>query len=621
MATLSWKCFAFTGWLLLLIVQTPLMAVAILDTEPSLKSGPYVNRLVFEVIPDMDDQVLQLLNGEVDLIGDAISPEYISELGSAEAVDLAMTENSLFGCLSINCAKYPYNLTVFRRALAIAIDKQFICSEIWDGLATPQDSLLPSISVWSAEPYLDETFYASNMVLANQMLDEAGFADVDADGWRNAPDGSKFHVDISCPENREIPIQVAETIEAALHFLGVSAKAGPREYMEYITRIAHHCTYDMAYLEMVPEVYDVSWLAYNFVSKSADLPFFNYPNFKNETYDSWFDEMIHSTQYQQVWNAAIEMQKILVYECPIIVCYVSRQVSAYRNTDFQGFVNDFQSGIGSWWSYYKARLRNPTDVALGGVLRTTMSTDMPSFNFMINPDGFGWNVLGESYDSLIRIGPDGNDIKWLAKSYIIETHSDNPDVANGHTRLVFDLVENATWSDGYPLTALDVAFTLNYYPDCSNGNPYASGLQDLMAAYASGTYQVTVEFDTESYWYLHTVGLKPIIPYHVFSEMGLDGWELWTPTPPDDALVTSGPFMLHSYEEGSRVELERNPNYFYRFLQAMTLIPTTTTTTTSTATSTPDTSLLASLVFISGALSVPLVVGGFFWLRRGKESA
>lgn len=592
------------------------MPVVALSTMTPLKSGPYIDSLVFEYEPDMDSQVLRLLNGEVDVIGDAINPEYLTALELAEAIEVAMTENNLFGYLTINCAKYPYNISAFRRALAIAVDKEFICSDIWDGLATPQDSLLPSISFWSAEPYLEENYYGSDIVLANQLLDEAGFIDIDADGWREAPDGTDFHVTIECSVT-ELEEQVAETVEAALHFLDVDATALPQCYWDYLTRVATHGDFDMAYLEIVPEIYDVSWLAYNFVSKSADIPYFNYPNFRNETYDSWFNQMIHSTQYQKVWEASVEMQRILVHECPIIVCYVSRQISAYRDDVFQDFMNDFEAGIGSWWSYYKAKLKDTNNGLFGGILRTTMSMDIPSFNFMINPEKIGWNVLGEAYDSLIRIGPDGNDMGWLAKSYLIETHSSNPDIFEGHTRLTFNLIENVTWSDGTPLTALDVAFTLNYYLDCTNNNPYASGLQDLMAAYASGTYEVTVEFNTESYWHLHTVGLKPIIPFHIFSEIGLEGWESWAPIPPDVTLVTSGPFTFSSYEEGSQVELEHNPYYFYRPIH--TTIPTTTTTTTTTTTSIPDFNLIGGIAFVTGAVSVPLIVVGAFFLKKGRS--
>jgi peptide/nickel transport system substrate-binding protein len=166
------------------------------------------------------------------------------------------------------------------------------------------------------------------------------------------------------------------------------------------------------------------------------------------------------------------------------------------------------------------------------------------------------------YDSLIRQGPDGLDVPWLAESYRIETHEDNPSITQGHTRLTFELVQNATWSDGTPLTGEDVAFTLNYYRE-GFGNPYGADLTDMQAAYAPTRYSVIVEFEVESYWHLHTVGYKPIIPKHVFQGTNYSNWNLWNPNPPNDVMITSGPFNVSEYVAGEYVELTYNPNYFF----------------------------------------------------------
>lgn len=72
------------------------------------------------------------------------------------------------------------------------------------------------------------------------------------------------------------------------------------------------------------------------------------------------------------------------------------------------------------------------------------------------------------YDSLIKIGPDGNDIPWLAERFFAETHVDNPTVPDDYTRFTFDIIDNATWTDGQSLTAEDIAFSLNLLKDLTN---------------------------------------------------------------------------------------------------------------------------------------------------------
>jgi ABC-type transport system substrate-binding protein len=69
------------------------------------------------------------------------------------------------------------------------------------------------------------------------------------------------------------------------------------------------------------------------------------------------------------------------------------------------------------------------------------------------------------FDSLVKVGPDGNDILWMCDDYELITHADDPSVPEGHTRINVDIIQNATWSDGTPITAEDFAFSLSFMRD------------------------------------------------------------------------------------------------------------------------------------------------------------
>ncbi|MDF1537608.1 MAG: ABC transporter substrate-binding protein [Candidatus Thorarchaeota archaeon] len=332
--------------------------------------------------------------------------------------------------------------------------------------------------------------------------------------------------------------------------------------------------YDMLFLGSSFNGFDVNWLAYEYWSENANHPYTNMPRWRNSSYDSWRTQLLNSSTYEEVYEAAIEMQHILVYECPIVVAYVNMLLSAYRTDRFEGFVNSMQGGVLGWWTNYKVHLKQSEGGPFGGTIRWSNPLDVDSFNFMVTSSSYSMKVLEMTHDSLIRQGLDGLDMMWLAKSYTIETHEDNPAIFEGETRFTFQLVENATWSDGTRLTGEDVAFTLKYYCD-SPGNPYGKNLEDMKDAYAPNPFAVVIDFESESYWHLHDVGYKPILPKHVFQEIGLDGWNLYNPNPPIDAMVTSGPFNVSHYEASEYVEISRNPFYFYG-----PVIPSPTTTTT-----------------------------------------
>jgi len=167
--------------------------------------------------------------------------------------------------------------------------------------------------------------------------------------------------------------------------------------------------------------------------------------------------LLHSVHYDDVYQAAIEMQRIFTYECPIIVCYENMLLNAYRNDRFEGHVTSALQGVTNWWTNFKVNLKDVFGGPYGGTFRISNSLDMDTFNFMVSSSENTKNVLDNLYDSLLRRAPDGTDIFWLADSYVVETHDDNPGVPDGYTRFTFQMTPNVTWTDGHTLTADDVA--------------------------------------------------------------------------------------------------------------------------------------------------------------------
>jgi peptide/nickel transport system substrate-binding protein len=395
------------------------------------------------------------------------------------------------------------------------------------------------------------------------LLDEAGFYDVHGDGFREAPDGSNFSVLVETCASSPVAMETSEKMAEGLEALHINATSPPADFGDLLTRINFHMEYDIVFLAWDLGSFDVDWIAYEFWGERADTPYQNFANFVNASYDARRDQLLHSTDYAEVLEAALAMQEILVYECPYIIAYANHVFSAYRTDRFEGFVNDAHDGVPAWWTGYKVRLKSASGGPFGGTLRWGHNWDIGPFNHMITT-GCSVCLCSENwlYDSLIRRGPDGNDIAWLAESYSAQTHDDNAAVPENRTRFTFNILRNVTWTDGNPLTAEDVAFTLNYYRDAP-GNAFESDLMEITSAYAPSEFVVVVEFVGESYWHLHTVGYKPIIPMHVFTEIGIENWALWDPNPPAEEMVTSGPFNVSAYEAGELLEFTFNPNYFF----------------------------------------------------------
>lgn len=592
---------------LVLMALSPMFASAQTNALDGLKTGPFLDKVVYSVLTQDDQQVIALQDNEIDLIGDMVDPSFLETLNQAENIEVVNVLRNGYGYLTINTGKYPYNITAFRRALAFALDKEAISDDVWDGLSVPQDSVVAQVNPFSIEGQLPYTYYEANIPLGNQLLDDAGFLDIDDDGFREAPDGSDFDVLVECSSSSNIAIQVGEIAEAALTAMSINANSVSTDFYEYLNRLNYHGDFDIVFLGVSYNNFDVNWLAYNYWSEYADEPFWNSPAFKNETYDSWRDQLLHATEYDEVYEAAIEMQKIWVYECPEIVCYENILLSAYRSDKFEGWVNSPIDGVPGFWTNYKVRVRESLGGPFGGTLRWSNPLDIDSFNFMVSTSAYTANVLNSVYDSLIQPGPDGLDVLWLAESYTIETHDDNPAIPDGYSRFTFNILQNVTWSDGLPLTAEDVVFTMNYFRD-GKSNPQGSNLNEMTAAYAPTTYTAVIEFGTESYWHLHSIGFNSIIPKHVFESIGADNWNTWNPDPPREPMVTSGPFNVSEYIAGEFTELVYNPNYFFGPDRSL-ISPTT-----SSEAQGPD----FTLAIVAGAIgaAVVILVGGYVLMRN-----
>ncbi|MHA2424872.1 MAG: ABC transporter substrate-binding protein [Candidatus Thorarchaeota archaeon] len=543
--------------------------------------GPFLDKIVYERISDPDEQMLALQEDEIDIVSEMMDPKFLDRFGIDDGTEVAISPNNGYPILYFNTEKYPFNITLFRRAVAIALDKEEICDSIWNGLAVPQDCPVPLGNPYSAEDMLDYNYYQSDLESGNSLLDSIGFEDLNDDGFREDSMGNPLNLIIEVPMDGDVFLEMGEFVRDTFIELGVNTTVIDISYIEFFIGCPICASnYDMVLTQEQFQDLDVRWLSTEFTTDSADEHYTNFANFRNATYDAWCDPLVNSTDYNEVYNAAIELQKIWTYECPGIVLCQNQRMFAYRNDRFEGFVNDLADGIPCWWTNYKAHLKDEFGGPFGGTLRWSNKLDPQSFNFMVTTDESTWNILMELYDSLIRRHPEGHDIPWLAHSYYIETHDDNPTIPDGHTRITFDLHRTILWTDTRPLTAEDVAFSLNYYRDAP-GNPYGKDLSMMTAAYSRNESTVIVEFGTESIWHLHTVGYKPIIPKHVFQEIGVDGWNLWNPNPPREEMVTSGPFNVSDYVAGEFVELQFTYTYFFGgcpYCNNMIIFNTTTTT-------------------------------------------
>ncbi|NHI88324.1 MAG: hypothetical protein EAX87_02305 [Candidatus Thorarchaeota archaeon] len=604
--------------LMLPVTGAPLV-VAQGDSNASLRIGPYIDHVVYKVINGADLRILALQDDEFDMDLDYIPPLPQSVLQFGSEITVHNIPENGYGQLTINCDRYPLNISGFRRAFAFAYDKTRVKSEAFQGYCIVSDSLVPVVSDWCIEEDFDWHYYTNQSDIGNQILDSLNFS-IDPDtGYRLAPDGTPFDIVIESLPGCTVLGVVTEVGVDALHSLHINATWAEINYEDVINRVVTQGDFDIFFYGFLHNDSDIRWLAYEFGSEFGDGPFQNPGKFSNATFDSWCDQLLNGKTYEEVFEAAAKMQRILQYNVPRLVVYTDVYLQGYKTDVFAGWVPDTIGDITGPWTM---RNIHRIDGQYGGTVIVAIDQPPDTFNIFVSDSKYTRAMLDEMYSSLYDYGPDRNPVKDLADSFSIETNDSNPSVPAGHIRYIVNIIHNATWNDGTSLTAEDVAFTFNYMLDVNQTLFFPN--TEMFGVWSPTPFQVVFEYSKESYWNFQEFAYTWIIPKHVFNDetgIGAEGWSSWNPVfNSTDPLVTSGPFLFADFEEGVSYELNYNPNFYYAPDRTLS---TTTEPSTSNTTPTTEGGFPLWIVYISGGVTtgvILLIVLGLIMRRRASNS-
>ncbi len=162
--------------------------------DPEGNQLPYIDRIRFEVVENIDILNTKVLAGAVDMqfrhISWANYPLYVenAQVGDYKVFKWTLAEGSNY-CLHFNINHENPGLRelqenkLFRHALSVAIDRDEINEVAYSGLGTPrQSSVLPGIIGY--KPEQSEAYAHYDPDQASKWLDEIGLTKKDAEGFR-----------------------------------------------------------------------------------------------------------------------------------------------------------------------------------------------------------------------------------------------------------------------------------------------------------------------------------------------------------------------------------------------------------------------------------------------------
>ena len=183
------------------------------------KGEPKIKTLEMEILPP-SQQVAAIKSGKYDIVL-KVSPEIFPELEKLDNINILTKKAGSMNYIAFKLGKWDeeknevvtdpnskmYDLNL-RKAIAYAIDMDAVSKQFYHGLSTPAKSQLSPLFPSLHNPEING--FKQDVEKAKQLLDEAGFKDVDGDGIREDKDGKPVKYTLAMMSGGEIAEPLAQ---------------------------------------------------------------------------------------------------------------------------------------------------------------------------------------------------------------------------------------------------------------------------------------------------------------------------------------------------------------------------------------------------------------------------
>ncbi|MEP0803914.1 MAG: ABC transporter substrate-binding protein [Chloroflexota bacterium] len=326
--------------------------VHLAKNEDYFGGAPKVDEVIFQTFESQDALVQAIKTGQVDMITEMpnTAVETLKQDPNVEVVTGApfapsVTDIIFNQVLPENCPPddglctgHPALLDRnVRLALSHATDKQKIIDVVLLGYGTPGITLIPDgLGIWFNSSLKD---YEYDIAKANQILDDAGYKDVNGDGIRETPDGSRsLTFRINWPSDSIDSPRLAELLSEMWGQVGVKLEAQALDPDTLTSVCCPAFDFDIIIWgwgsDPDPNLL-LSVMTTDEIPTGSSETGYSNPQY-DELYRQQASELNLEKRRQLVWK----MQEIVFNDVVYIIPYYSQNVQAYRKDRFTGFILD-----------------------------------------------------------------------------------------------------------------------------------------------------------------------------------------------------------------------------------------------------------------------------------------
>ena len=344
--------------------------------------------------------------------------------------------------------------------------------------------------------------------------------------------------------------EAVRVIAQAFKSIGWATDPYPIDYNQNVQKVMLEHDYDMwfvmlsgASMRIDPDVFIYKCHHSSQYRKGG----YNWGGFSDPAIDKLAEAQQVEMDVNKRREIVLEAQRLIHEAQAINVVAYMQTTNAYRSDRIRNLTPMLGEGVGSFWSDLSMEV-----VQGDGYVRTARPAPLKSLNPIAVKDHGEFMELRMIYDRLLRIGPDGKPVPWLATGYKLL----DP------TTIELTIRDGQKWHDGNPVTIEDIKFSFEYQKKWKAPFFYAA-LQLIEELEITGKTTLKIRLQKPNSPFITNLltGIF-MIPKHIWQDIpekaGLDDPLKY----PNENPVGSGPFKHDYWNRGRESRVSAFKEHF-----------------------------------------------------------
>ena len=295
-----------------------------------------IDEVLFRVYKNPEALSLALTAGEVDA-AEGLPPSIFNTLQDQPNIATNVSSPGTFTDLAFNfegTGDPSLRDEAVRDAIALSIDREALVDRTALGYSSPGNTFeLPTFARYYWEPPADQ-LQGYDPEAAKEILDEAGYKDVDGDGYRETPDGQPWQLEVLTISDFVYSVPEGKLIVGWMDDIGIDATIKTvGESQAY--QLWGDQDFDMYVWTWSPSP-DPDFIASIFTTDQCGS--WSDGCYSDPAYDKLYEQQKASLDFDERQAIIQEMQQYIYDKNVIIVLQYVPNLQAYRTDRFTGYV-------------------------------------------------------------------------------------------------------------------------------------------------------------------------------------------------------------------------------------------------------------------------------------------